>query len=1312
MTDRPITDETAEQSQGESSRRADKLLIVLRSIWIVVALLTIGLYFAALPQEFLVLRAATPDLHISLWQLGISVNFYATYFTILRVITMLFFALTAFVVFWSRSTNRMTLLISFGLLTFGAIAFPTLDALVAAHPVWRIPVIIIQAIGLGSSLLVFYLFPDGKFVPHWTRPLAYIWIGWVIAWISLPASISIEVENWPIIVQMIWRFFVRADATRFTEIYQNLRLYSLGLILIIWFGTGVFAQVFRFRHVSTNPQKQQTKWVVFGLSTAAIGYLLIYLIFGSILEVHPTLVGILLNLGGNTLLSICYMLVPLTLAISILRFQLWDIDFLINQTLVYGTLTALVSLFYVGDVILLQAIFRAVTGGTSDMAIVISTLILASIFQPLRKRMQSIIDRMFFREKVDFRLAFTEFALEIRTIIDLPELLRVLIERITSLLHISHGAVYLYEDGKFKLAEATNLNPDDASRLPISPSALQRLRNSSAVLNPNHPVFPILVPLMAPRATSNQFIGILALGPRRSGQSYAREDRALLYSLTDQAGTAIHVAQLIEEKQAEIQRREAAERSLEDYRNSPVGRAEALAQKLVEHPEFAIVLLYRIAQDAGKVPQIAGLLDNLPQALERVNAEPLTSLARAIDYIFASQWTPELLIVGMRTLTDILEDHHRDYIYGEQVLTIYLLFQRAINANSIPQIIEAGEDPDWLYVLEEAEEVKLPPEKAQHIPPEFLPYLEELHQNSTGAKATESIPELIATLRAYERVDTSQDKLAYLASAVEKLRHVDYLARTSGNSPDRPVVQQIADSWLRVITSAITDLQTRAQITCQLLTRNTWRNDVISLVLNVRNDGRGAALNLQITLASAPEYSLINASETLARLAPGEETQVQLSVRPHLDQGIDRMRARFVILYTDPRGPDQIENFADIVQLMKTAGEFKFIPNPYVVGTPLQMGSPLFFGRQDVISYIQDNLAASHRNNLVLIGQRRTGKTSLLKQLPGHLGDDYLPVYLDGQSLGLDPGLPNFFLNLATEIIFALEDREFFIDTPEPEDFANSPATTFEKQFLPTVRTAIGERHLLILLDEFEELETAIQRGNLDASIFSFLRHIIQHSENMSVVFCGTHRIEELAADYWSVLFNISLYRSIGFLERDEALRLIQDPVIEFDMRYDDLAFDKIWRVSAGHPYFLQLLCHSLVNWHNKTERSYVTISDVNAALDEILSSGEAHFVYLWSEATPIERIVLATLSRIIPLTGQATPVQITDYLVERGVSVERQAIQDALHHLSLREVLESFHDPAAGIDEAYRWKLGLLGMWVEKYKSMSRVMDEVKTDL
>jgi len=266
------------------------------------------------------------------------------------------------------------------------------------------------------------------------------------------------------------------------------------------------------------------------------------------------------------------------------------------------------------------------------------------------------------------------------------------------------------------------------------------------------------------------------------------------------------------------------------------------------------------------------------------------------------------------------------------------------------------------------------------------------------------------------------------------------MGRASLGIPDRAIIRRVTDAWLAVVTGTMSDLQTRAQIVCRLLTRHTWQDDVISLALSVSNTGQGTAINVRVSLAPSPDYTLIDEVLHIDNLIPDEERQVELRVRPRLSAGVDQFRARFIVQYSDPRGADQVENFADVVYLLTTAGEFQFIPNPYVVGTPLQTGSRLFFGREDIVAFVQENLAAAHHNNLVLIGQRRTGKTSLLKQLSARLGDGYFPVYIDGQTLGLDPGLPNFFLNLATEISFALDDRGFCIEpAPELADFTDSP---------------------------------------------------------------------------------------------------------------------------------------------------------------------------------------------------------------------------------------------------------------------------------
>ena len=1286
------------------------ILLLIRIVWSVLAVLVIAVFIASaltyfhyemqqsLTREAVVGQDTNPPAH---FRIGYAIAFDS--------LTALVFIFTATAIFWRGSNDRMAILVSTALLSLGVAISPTLDTLQQILPAWQIPVLIVQLTGFGLILFVFYLFPNGQFVPHWARILALVWVGWGIAWFAFP-TISLDIESMPVWLRVL-AFVIAPETDIFSRAQYYLRLSSFLLMLLCWLGSGVLAQIYRFVRVSNPLQKQQTKWVVFGLTAAVIGYFGFQIPLSLIPVIrHPGQINILYQMVGKPISTALLLLAPLSIMLSLMRYRLWDIDPIIQRTLVYGGLTAGLGVFYIAAVFILQRIFEAITGQESDLAIILSTLAIWALFQPLRRRIQSLIDRAFYRETVDFRRAFTNFAREIRTIIELPELLRVLINRTTTLLHITYGAVYLRNaEGAFERAEARELPEGELDHLALETGVLRRLEGGYAVSSQEHAAFPLLVPLAALSREGSQMVGVLALGPRLSGQGYSREDRTLLTSLADQAGTAIYVARLIQERQDEIQRREEVEQRLQAHRNSPIGKAETFAEDLLFDPSTALVKLHLLTQEAGQDPVAASLIDNLPRVLDNLGTEPLANLAQGFSYLVDSEYEPEMLSVGLRTLITQLENYpvegmqyickwdpgrphaaHDDVPtqglqHAMEAVTVYSLCQQALNANTIPQIAHL-----------------LDPLKGQ-----------KKHEKLALFQGLDRILEemfaVTEALHAYERVDTLQDKLAYLASAVERLRRMDYLARTELGSADRPVIHTIAESWLSIVTGTIGDLQTRAQITCQLLTRHTWQKDVVPLVLSLRNDGRGAALNLKITLAPGKEYTSLDEVAKIERLGPGEEARVELRVRPRLEQGVDHFRARFVILYTDPRGPDQMENFADVVRLLVPEGEFQFIPNPYVVGTPLEADSPLFFGREDVVAFVQENLSAQHRNNLVLIGQRRTGKTSLLKQLPVRLGDDYLPIYLDGQALGLDPGLPNFFLALATEITFALEDRGFSLDPPEYEDFAESPGVFFERDFLARVRHEIENRHLLIMFDEFEELESAVGRGSLDPSIFGFLRHLIQHSEKLSVIFCGTHRLEELAADYWNVLFNISLYRHIAFLDKAEAMHLIQEPVAAYGMRYDDLALDKIWQVTAGHPYFLQLLCHSLVNQHNKTERNYVTVANVNAALDEILASGEAHFVYLWASAAPAERLVMAALSRMLPLTGRATPVQVSDYLAERGVSLERPALSDALHQLALRDILVADSEADPTIGQVYHWRLGLLGLWVEKYKSMSRVMEEVR---
>ena len=200
------------------------------------------------------------------------------------------------------------------------------------------------------------------------------------------------------------------------------------LVLVSWL-FAVAAMITRMDQ-ARGAERQQLKWFVYTVVLLVVGFLAALLGFGQ----H----SVAWNLG-----IAAFNFLPIAAGIAILRYRLYDIDVVINRTLVYGVLTAALALVYVGSIVLLQGLFRALTGETSQLAVVASTLAIAALFVPLRRRVQAFIDRRFYRRKYDMATTLQAFNVRLRNDVDLDSVADDLVEVVRETMQPAHVSLWL-----------------------------------------------------------------------------------------------------------------------------------------------------------------------------------------------------------------------------------------------------------------------------------------------------------------------------------------------------------------------------------------------------------------------------------------------------------------------------------------------------------------------------------------------------------------------------------------------------------------------------------------------------------------------------------------------------------------------------------------------------------------------------------------------------------------------------------------------------------------------------------------------------
>ena len=367
--------------------------------------------------------------------------------------------------------------------------------------------------------------------------------------------------------------------------------------------------------------------------------------------------------------------------------------------------------------------------------------------------------------------------------------------------------------------------------------------------------------------------------------------------------------------------------------------------------------------------------------------------------------------------------------------------------------------------------------------------------------------------------------------------------------------------------------------------------------------------------------------------------------------------------------------------------------NPYTAGNPIR-DHARFFGRDDILRDVMQVLRHPQSNAIVLFGQRRIGKTSILLEIKRSLTNKtgYTPIYFDLQDKA-SKSLSDVLHELAQRIAKATGT------TPDWTLF-DSEGEYFRNSFLPIAAEAAQPGGLALLFDEFDVLDSSAG-GNAGQSFFPYLRAWMSEVQQVHFIFIIGRRPEDLSIETISTFKGVRALR-ISLLDRQSAEAVVRQSEPEASLLWTDEAAERVWYWTKGHPYLTQLLCH--VVWENANDPSLSNTNEclaanVDGAIDEALQQGANAFHWIWGGLPPAERVIMAAMAE----AGDAviSQEQIVEILNRSGVRLIVRELELAPETLVEWELLSS-------VSDGYRFVIPMLRQWVARNRPLRRVKEEL----
>ena len=557
-------------------------------------------------------------------------------------------------------------------------------------------------------------------------------------------------------------------------------------------------------------------------------------------------------------------------------------------------------------------------------------------------------------------------------------------------------------------------------------------------------------------------------------------------------------------------------------------------------------------------------------------------------------------------------------------------------------------------------------------------------------------------------IPTGSGRLAVLESAAarfhEALRVLEPLDEASASRRLRSATLAMA----KITEQEVHNMQRTVRLKVDVSPTEVATGVATEVRLRVTNTSAVPLLHVRVTAEHSD--GRVDADEVVY-LAEGQKHEIPLVVQPQTET----QPVNIAVAWQARRLDSNIVRGETTVSLLVRSGGDgggygDLGTSPYIVGSPVDRDA-MFFGRTGIMDQIKRQLGGRDLANVILLeGNRRTGKTSILRQLgKGDSLPGWITVYCSFQDTDSLAAREVFRL-LALRTGWALSDagiETWIPDLPRPD--SNKPLKVAFRSalgralsgghpyetlaiYLESALKAARPRGILLMLDEFDKLQEGIDDGITSPRVPENLRHLLQHQPGLGAIITGSRRLKRLREDYWSALFGIGYRIGVSALPKADARLLVTEPVAG-RLRYLPRARDRIVDLCACHPFLIQSLCTRVFNEAAATNDRTITLAVVERAATETVRDNE-HFQTLWGYAgSERRRLILALCDRLADEPDAATIYLLRMMLENHKVPVRRdRELADDVAELRELELLDLDKSYRGG---SYRLSIPLMAKWL-----------------